>query len=156
MRKMFSQKQIEEMISEGSLTPQQVYEMLVGKYVRIMDAPESTTLSEEEANRIIEGTFIDGDFLNLKNPVFFPARLIADTIYTSVVIGYRTGGDCFIGTYQITKVGNIISLRASTNKSIDLGSIDIFNGKNVPNYPSDTGTFILKCVDGTLTWVEEV
>lgn len=38
---------------------------------------------------------------------------------------------------------------------ISLANIGWINGKEIPAYPSNTGTFVLKCVNGVLTWVQE-
>ena len=58
--------------------------------------------------------------------------------------------------YSINATSRVIQKYTGENaKAIDLEDIRRINGKNIPNYPSSTGTFVLKCVDGTLTWVAE-
>ena len=154
MRQMFSKKQIEEMISEAQLSEEQiaqVSEMLVGHYVRIMDAPESTTLTDEQIAQIKEGVFINGEFLSDKNPILLPSGE-SGSGYVGCIIGassYYTR----IRSYKIDKISKVISV--ITDNILVASNLFSVNGKTFPQYPSSTGTFVLKCVDGTLSWVEE-
>ena len=148
MRRMFSEKQIEEMIEKGT-SIEELKPILEGSFVKIMDAPESTTLTDEEIAQIIEGTFIEGSFLGRNNPVLCPADDLT-SIYRGMFIASNT-----IGVYEINKSSKVISLNSATVQTIALRSVSSLNGKNIPTYPASTGTFVLKCVDGALTWVAE-
>ena len=161
MRQMFSKKQIEEMIEEGSLSPEEVQEMLIGKYVRIMDAPESTTLTDEQIDQIKEGVFINGTFLALKNPILCPASEYSGSLYGAVIGSNESAGATFFVYYKIVLSTKVITLNTegieiSRSGNTNIPNLKNLNGKTFPNYPSATGTFVLKCVDGVLTWVEEV
>ena len=148
MRRMFSEKQIKEFIQflSTDIAQTQINAMAVRK----MAAPESTTLTDDEVEMIKGGVFIEGEFLGYKNPVLLPPK-DGETNYAGLVI---TGTG--LKAYQIVKSTKVISLYAVTVRVSELASIGYFNGKNVPNFPSNTGTYTLKCVDGVLTWVEDV
>lgn len=130
-------------------TMNDIVQGLVGKYVRIMDAPASTTLTDEQLAQILEGCFVEGTFLSIKNPVFMPPR-DEGTNYRGVVLGEDK-----IGAYNIVKSSKAITMLASSIGVMELQSLRSINGKTIPSYPSSTGTFVLKCVDGVLTWVSE-
>lgn len=156
MRRMYSENQLIKEIQENSMSQEDVEEMVVGKYVKIIPAPESTTLSDDQINDIIKGTFLNANFLNLINPVFFPARSVSgDAFYQGIVIAYQSAGSPIIGMYQINRTSKVIQIMSASTKVINLNSIESFNGKSVPAYPSSTGVFVLKCDNGTLKWVEE-
>lgn len=59
--------------------------------------------------------------------------------------------------YKTTKIVVYNDKRIATSSAafIQLQNIDWINGKAIPAYPSSTGTFNLKQIDGTLTWAEE-
>ena len=153
MRRMFSKEQLIKLIQDNSLSQEEVVELLVGKYVRIMEAPESTTLTDEQIAQIEEGVFINGTFLGFKNPVLCPCELYGSTYYGLIFSGGRTPN---IRVYAINSATKVISLALeSSNDYIRLSGVASLNNKTIPAYPSDTGTFTLKCVDGVLTWVED-
>lgn len=150
MRKMFSKEQLIKLIQDNSLSQEEVVELLVGKYVRIMEAPESTTLNEDQIAQILEGCFIEGTFLSLTNPVFLPVGGETESVYYGLIL---SGSG--INAYYISKESKIISKYSNTVGRCDLSNISKVNGKSIPSYPADSGTFTLKCVDGVLTWVED-
>ena len=131
------------------LTGDAVKQLLVGSYVRIMNAPASTTLTEDELNQVLEGCFVEGTFLTIKNPVFMPPR-DEGTNYRGVVLGEDK-----VGAYNIVKSTGVITLLSSSVGVVELQSMRSINGKSIPSYPASTGTFVLKCIDGVLTWVAE-
>ena len=144
MRRMYSDKQIKEiskLISESRI------EDLA---VRKIPAPSSTTLTDEQIAYINDGVFIEGTFLGLTNPVLFPTNTTGTNLRGMYITGEK------VGCYTINSESKIISLVVNTTRRIDLNSIGAINGKTLPEYPASTGTFVLKCVDGVLTWVEEV
>ena len=151
MRRMFSEKQIEEIAKEyGLISVQEAISLNLLPVVRKMPAPESTTLTDEQIEMIKDGVFIEGDFLGVSNPVLFPFR--ETTTYYGGLLLAGNG----IYAYNIVKSTKVISKNAQTNQFYDLGSVYAFNGKQVPAYPGDSGTYVLKYVNGVLTWVEEV
>lgn len=124
-----------------------------GDALIILDAPSSTSLSADEIATISKGCVINGTFLGLVNPLFIAAAEQWG-IYFGLVIGVNaTNRQPQIQQYQIQ--GGTIALRADTQQQLDIHNINSLNGKAVPAYPSNTGTFVLKCVNGTLTWVAE-
>lgn len=122
--------------------------------VKGMLAPKSTTLTDDDIAQIVDGRFINGNFLGLKNPVFLPAQLVG-TAYYGIVMGYKESGENDIALYVIETTNKLISIGAANQKYIYLKNIGSVNGKAIPNYPSGAGTFTLKSVNGTLTWVSE-
>lgn len=159
MRKMFSEKQIEEIVL--AQTQEQASAISIEKInelaVRKMSAPESTTLTDEQIEKIIDGIFIEGEFLNLKNPVLFPASIFSDDYYGLVIGQFGDYGNTRITHYRIHHTSKVISIYDSTGMTVSYNGVILgLNGKSIPTYPANTGTFVLKCVDGTLTWVEEV
>ena len=117
--------------------------------VRKIPAPESTTLTDDQIAAIMNGIFIDGTFLGLSNPVLLPLNESGGNYRGMYITGEK------IGAFTINKTTKLISLTAATTLRIDLNSIGAINGKTLASYPESTGTFVLKCVDGVLTWVEE-
>lgn len=166
MRRMYSENQLIALIEQygGSVSPEDIQKMfddgdvdLAGMYVRIMDAPESTTLTDEQIAQIIEGCFIKGTFLGRKNPVLFPANITTGQEaygYEGVIISKNSSNRySYIGLYTINTTNKKIAL--GNDKLLQLEDIAFFNGKSIPNYPSSTGTFTLKCVNGVLTWIAD-
>ena len=139
-----------------------VLEVLTGawgkgnKKVNVIDAPASTTLNDDEYSKFQDGVFINGDFLELKNPVFFPVNL--QTSASQLIGGYIAckGNNYKIGTYKINS-SKVISIN-SENITLDYYGNLLLNGKQYPPYPADltNKTYVLKLVNGVLTWVEEV
>jgi len=119
----------------------------------LITAPSSTSLSADEITSITSGCVVNGTFLGIANPVFFKAVEIWG-IYFGLVIGVvENNRQPLIQSYQIQN--GTIALRADTQQVLDIHNVNSVNGKNIPAYPSSTGTFVLKCVDGTLKWVAE-
>lgn len=122
----------------------------------VIPVPASTTLTADEILAIQKGCQIDGNFLNLIKPTFYPARTgIAGILSRGMYIGHAPSGNQQIGTYQINESTGVIGLSNTTQDSIDYNNVGKINDKAIPAYPSDTGTFVLKCIDGILTWVQE-
>lgn len=119
----------------------------------LISAPSSTTLTDAEILSITSGCQIDGNFLNLIKPTFYPARLLGGgAIYRGLVIGFGVSGSQTVRLYEINTGTKVIA--NSGTKQIDLVNVDTFNGKSIPNYPSNTGTFNIKQINGALTWVD--
>ena len=74
-------------------------------------------------------------------------------------IGYKTNlWSPYFGAYKITS--NVISIHANpyirlVNETLTINKVEQLNGKTIPPYPASTGSFTLKCVNGTLTWVAD-
>ena len=151
MRRMYSKNQIEAIIQKAINSGDiDTATALIGKYVRIMEAPSSTTLNDEQIEQILEGCFIEGTFLSLINPVFLPVGGETENVYYGLIL-HGSG----TSAYYITKATKAITKYPATTGRWELSNISNVNGKSIPSYPASTGTFVLKCVDGVLTWVEE-
>lgn len=70
---------------------------LYGVFVRIINAPTSTTLTDEQVDIIKEGVFVNGDFLGLHNPVLCPGHADGYFIYGTLI------GENSIQSYTIFK-----------------------------------------------------
>ena len=130
-----------------------------GKKVNVIDSPNTSgvdvEITQEQKAKILEGVFINGIFLGYKNPILTPAFYEYNGVFRGFILsGNPSSGLFVIGTYLIA-INNHISV-ANTPLSINPsnGKV-ILLGKYLPDYPADSGTFTLKCVDGTLTWVQD-
>ena len=112
----------------------------------------SNTLTQDQYDLITNGkpTLIKGTIFGRNNIALFPVQDIGNH-YRGLAISSGTR----VGTILIQKSTLEISLDSLTVGTISLDSIKEINGKTIPSYPSNTGTFVLKCVDGVLTWVAE-
>ena len=136
MRRMFSEKQLNK------------------KYVKIIPAPESTTLTDDQIAQITSGVHVEGSFLGYTNPVFFPSILDPNNYVGMMLIG--SVGLSYIRGYSINASTKVITLSGDAQKQIYLRNIADINGKSLPANPSNTGTFTLKMVDGILAWVKDI
>lgn len=141
---------------------------LAGQYVRVIPAPASTTLTDDEYNAIKEGVFINGTLLGIKNPILFPFGAYNGNDY-GVAIGCPSVGDqgkyTYIKAYAISsaKVISVTSADFSienTTGAVSIGNLSIpyslkIKDKNFPNYPtSNTTTKFLQIgkYGGNLSW----
>lgn len=162
MRRMYSENQLIALIQQYGGDIEKIKEELIGSYVRIMDAPSSTTLTDEQIAQIQEGVFIKGTFLGQKNPILFPTVAVSDAQLTGVILSGYSNQNFLFSAYNINLSTKVISLDSSVGfqlqtiyKQLNLKGLTSINNKSFPTYPSNTGTFILKCVDGVLTWVAD-
>ena len=111
----------------------------------------NNTLTQDQYDLITNGkpTLISGTLLS-KNNAIWEHQLTGET---SEIFFYRASLE--IGVVLVNKSTRAITYRSAEQRNIRLQSVDTFNGKSIPAYPSNTGTFVLKCVDGVLTWVAE-
>ena len=121
---------------------------LDGEKVNKMPAPSSTTLSDEEISMIMNGVFIEGNFLGLTNPVFMPLSESGANYRGMYLVGEK------IGAFTINKTTKVITLTATTTLRIDLNSIGAINGKNLASYPANDVDKYLSCKQGTLGWTD--
>lgn len=108
----------------------------------------NNTLTQEQYDLITNGkpTLIKGTWSSYNNLILLSPR------DNSTYFEYA-GFD----RYKTTKIVVYNDKRIATSSAafIQLQNIDWINGKAIPAYPSSTGTFNLKQIDGTLTWTEE-
>lgn len=55
-------------------------------------------------------------------------------------------------SFVISKYIDLLEFNANKINISNIGSI---NSKTFPAYPSNTGTYVMKCIEGVLTWVQE-
>lgn len=119
---------------------------LVGKFVHVMSAPESTTLTTEEEEQIRDGVFIKGDFLGLKNSIFFPLGEYGYGVYFGK---HNYDNMSTIGIFSI--FDHQISINPNRDY-LSLRGIYSINNKGLPSYSK--GFFYY---DGNaLKWYEPV
>ena len=116
--------------------------------------PEQNTLIRNGKPTLLNGTF-SGTFINT---VILPGYVYNAVYYATAISSDSTGS---------TRIFEIIiynsNLYIATSGSYQVigrdgklsATISYLNNKQFPAYPSSTGTFVLKCVDGVLTWVAE-
>lgn len=125
--------------------------------LNIINASDITdnTLSAEQYALIRNGkpTIIKGTFLNMLNPILLTSSYLE--AFGMIIGANSTGNYTRVQYYEIYPSGDNHVIQIYSNKRIELRNIYDINGKEIPNYPSSTGTFVLKCIDGTLTWVQE-
>jgi len=146
---------------DGALKKQALAGMFDGKYVRIMDAPSSTTLTDEQIAQIIDGVFIEGAFLGYKNPVLLPATQLTsenDDYVGTFIVGQEYYGQyewrgCILGIYIISKNTKVISRMSTMPLYYAVGAAKwMLKGKAIPNYPADTAIGQLICRKGALEY----
>ena len=80
-------------------------------------------------------------------------RIDTETLYLRLFDIHISINDSGVGLANtnsgIYAFGNNLSI-GNTSTTISI------KGKQLPSNPSNTGTFVLKCIDGVLTWVQEV
>lgn len=165
MRRMYSENQLIELIQKYGGDIEKIKEELVGSYVRIMDAPTSRNLTSEQINAIKEGVFFNGTieypYINLINPIFLPSISIGSDLHGVVIATNTVYRQTIFYYYSIaTANNNYLTISESgfhwnEYGKLTLNNIMYINGKAIPDYPSNTGSFTLKCVDGVLTWVAD-
>jgi len=125
---------------------------LKGKFVRIMDAPTSTTLTDEEKAIIKEGVFINGDFLDYHNPILTPAK----ANNRGLLIGCKGQyGAHYIAVYTIdnnNKISVYVTNISFSGGNLYLSGLDNINSKTIPAYPSNTSIGFFICRKGTLQY----
>ena len=127
-----------------------------GQVVHKMTAPSSTTLTDEEIAKIVDGVFIEGTFLGATNPVLCPASIYNNDYYGFIIAQMGIYGNTRVTHYRIKADTKVISLYENNGFGFGYaGVVSSMNGKSIPAYPSDTGTFTLKMVNGVLTWVSD-
>ena len=119
--------------------------------INASDIGSGNVLTQDQYDLFTNGkpTIVKGTFFGLQDPIFFVSGQTASVVYGGIYSGDGTSAFYLaISTKILTKYG-------ATQGRINLNSIGTINGKIIPAYPASTGTFVLKCVDGTLTWVQE-
>ena len=145
MRRMYSENQVKEIVKE-------LLAITNGMgVVRVMDAPTSTTLTDEQIELIRGGIFINGHFFGELNPILFSPYDSGSTYIGATI----SGGS--LAVYVIDKTTKVISIESSTIGLLGLNSISSINSKILPSFPTADGkTYFLKFVNGVLTCVEDI
>ena len=113
----------------------------------------SNTLTQEQYDLITNGkpTLIKGTLSgeNVDNTFLLNQR--EDANYCYYYFMAAKGSATQFGTFRITKSTKAIYI-AYTIAIGNAGTFTTFNGKSIPSYPSNTGTFTFQQVNGTLQW----
>ena len=114
----------------------------------------NNTLTQAQYDLITNGkpTLIMGTLFNRNNSILFSGG-VDGVNYYGYIISFAYG-NIDLASYLINTSTKIISFVNNVNSRIHLFGNSL-NGKQLPAYPASTGTFVLKCIDGTLTWVAE-
>lgn len=116
----------------------------------------NNTLSQEQYDLFTNGKpiLIKGTIQGYVNPIITNIKAHGN-LQIATYIAYSSSSIDFIAGRCVILADNTI--RFDNNVfSINTNSEAItFKGKTIPAYPASTGTFVLKCIDGTLTWVAE-
>lgn len=142
---------------------------LAGQYVRVIPAPASTTLTDELIDVFKEGVFVNGDFLGMTNPVFFPCKADEGNYY-GIVIG-AGGSITYVETYRISpaKVISVYRLafyigntdggvgfsNAISANNVNITGNLVVKSKSWPSYPTNNTTpKVLQIASngGSLSW----
>ena len=121
------------------------------------------TLSIEDYAKATNGkpTRIEGTILNWNGALLLPMNETTSTYYGIVYLKQSYNRQRLFAEYQIIKSTRKLSYDTSASvlwensRELKFTSLNAINGKTIPAYPASTGTFVLKCVNGTLTWVQE-
>lgn len=126
-----------------------------GNYVKWINAPQGDTLTDQERDWIINGVFVNGDFLGYKNPVLFPASKSGNYYYGVIAGPYEGTSYTIIGQYQINPDNSIVERGVYGN--IELRCIKVLNGAAIPEYPSSPTNRkkIVYNTDNTLQWIDD-
>ena len=125
-----------------------------GKKVNVINAPSSTTLTDEEYNQIKEGVFINGEFVNLINPIIFP---FADKNRGLIIGKTKNSYDFEFKMYYVSSDTKEFTIEATMIKaSLHTGKakilIDQINNKSYPEYPSNASIGQFICRKGVLQY----
>ena len=157
MKRMYDEKEIEELIEEYApgFDPSTIEEgtiaevlgldslgalvknTLNGKYVRIINAPSSDTLSESEFEGFKEGIFIKGEYEGLKNPIVGPASLLYDNAYHGTMIGPTISANAAtILAYTINKTTRNVTTKTVCTFSNDGAVVFDASTKGIRIFPA--------------------
>lgn len=109
-------------------------EKILNDFVKLETAPQTVHLTEEERNEIVNGAFVNGSFLGLKNPVFFPADSFSDGDYYQGIVIAPNGACTVVSTYLIY-VNNNNYIEISNNRYMRVQGLEYVNGREFPSYP---------------------
>lgn len=117
----------------------------------------NNTLTQEQYNLITNGkpTLIKGVYNNYEDTIILPTEARSGTYTLGMFLGRADSDGQIVGGYYLHNVNRSLYYYAQSDKVNRLGGIKSLNGKDLPAYPSNTGTFNLKQIDGTLTWTKE-
>lgn len=130
--------------------------------VKIMTAPASETLTNEQITQFINGIYINGTFLGYVNPVFYPARVTDATYYYGVLCGASEVAVAMERVYRINKTTKVIDLATytpTTFSSDGRAKIQIWelnNAKFPASNPSGTEPYDLTIANNIYSFRERI
>lgn len=130
--------------------------------VKIMPAPASTTLTDDEITQIINGIHINGTFLGYVNPVLFPARVTDATYYLGLLCGASENAVAVERVYRINKTTKVIDAAPYTSSVFSVNGkayiyIASLNNATFPETnPSGTEPYDLTIANGIYSFRERI
>lgn len=136
---------------------------IIGKYFPFMDAPSSTTLTDEQKAQILSGCCVKGVFLTLNNPLFFPASGgFGGNRTMGFVIGNQ-GASFYFSAYAFNQNSNVIYVYQTLFEYVQgYGRINFptnrlsIGNRDVPSNPPATGSYIYKFINDHFVWENEI
>ena len=137
---------------------------IVGGLFNVLNASDivSNTLTQDQYDLITNGkpTLIVGALDSTTNPIILNGNTSDNTSYRALFVGKESNGNSTkIRVIQINISTKVISFSSNTTYVESNGKLsatfNLVNNKTVPSYPSNTGTFAFKQVNGTLAWKGE-
>ena len=117
----------------------------------------NNTLTQEQYDLITNGkpTLIKGVYNNHEDTIIMPTEARSGTYTLGMFLGRADSSGQIVGGYYLHNVNRSLYYYAQSDRVNRLGGIKSLNGKDLPVYPSSTGTFNFKYANGALTWTEE-
>lgn len=120
----------------------------------------NNTLTQEQYDLITNGkpTWINGTILGyIHSPILLSPRETSTELQIPVVCRYSTATNVRFYSLVVnktTKVLSYINIDVAGVNTLEISCLRL-GDKSIPAYPSDTGIFNLKQIDGALTWTKE-
>lgn len=114
---------------------------LYGKFVRVIDPPESTTLTDEEIELFEGGVFVNGNFLGTNYPVLFPTADIYQAKKGWLIsTNFQTPSTAAFAIFEYTIDMNSKIITRDTTPIFQYDGYHVsyyLFKKHFPTYPSD-------------------
>lgn len=129
--------------------------------INASDIASGNVLTADQIALLTNGkpTIIKGD-ITISYYAFHDVILSRGETYGSTIRGHYQGAYSDYsgyaeGTYNINANNIITLLSGDSERQVRLRNIDQINDKTLPSYPSNTGTFVNKMINGTWSWAQE-
>lgn len=108
---------------------------------KVIPAPSSTTLTDDEYNEIVNGNGVQiiGNFLSVDNPILLKPNIYGTTTYYGLYLS--SGRSCTFGVYSIVISSKSMYAVSSNDSFTQLRSIAQINGRNTNYYLNNTNHY---------------